>query len=320
MNKKIIIAHRGASGYLPEHTLACKAMAYAMEPDYIEQDIVLTKDDRAIVIHDRFLDTVSNVAELYPDKKRDDGRYYAIDFTLKEIQTLRIHERVHPGTHDPIYPNRFPETAITSFQIPTFEEEIEMIQGLNKSSGKNIGIYPELKGPAFHKREGKKIEEVVLGVLMKYGYTGRDSNCCVQCFEPDSIKYMRETLKSDLKMVQLVGDNTWEESPGVDYHHMLTPDGLDDVARYADAIGPWIGHIVCDMGKEQDPRITSLVKLAHERNLGIHAFTFRSDSMPMYAHSFDDMLDIFYIKMGIDGIFTDFPDKVADFLKRKHCR
>ena len=98
MDAKIVIAHRGASGYLPEHTLPAKAMAYAMHPDYLEQDVVLSKDDVPIVIHDIHLDAVTNVAELFPDRKRKDGRYYVIDYTFDELKTLRVVERFNLET------------------------------------------------------------------------------------------------------------------------------------------------------------------------------------------------------------------------------
>jgi glycerophosphoryl diester phosphodiesterase len=317
--RPIIIAHRGASGYLPEHTIACKAMAHAMDPDFLEQDVVLTLDGRPIVVHDRFLDTVSNVVELFPEKKRKDGRFYAIDFTLEEVKTLRLHERIDLATGRAAFPERFPEHAATLFEIPTLEEEIELIQGLNKSRGRNVGIYTELKAPAFHAREGKRIEETVLDVLGRYGYTGRDSNCYIQCFEPASIIHMREKLKSDLKMIQLIGDESWDDTPGVDYRLMTEPEGLDGVARYADGIGPWMNQIVPDR-KGKDPRITELVKRAHERGLCVHPYTFRLDSLPSYAKSFDELLDLFFIKAGVDGIFTDFPDRAAAFLKNAGLR
>jgi glycerophosphoryl diester phosphodiesterase len=319
-SKPIIIAHRGACGYLPEHTLPAKAMAYAMGADFLEQDAVLTKDDRVIVVHDRFLDTVTDVARCYPKRKRIDGRYYAIDFTLKEIKKLRIHERVDHDSGTPVYPGRFPVDAITHFEIPTLEEEIEMIQGMNRSTGKDVGIYVELKGPAFHRREGRHFEEIVLEILQQYGYTTRDSNCFIQCFEPESLIYMRNNLMCDLKMVQLIGDNSWAETPGVDYHTMLTPAGLDGVASYADVIGPWTYPVVGELGLGNEPRVTKLVDWAHERNLGVHVFTFRADSIPAYFNSFDGLLDLFFIKVGVDGIFTDFADLVASFLRRAGLR
>jgi glycerophosphoryl diester phosphodiesterase len=313
--KKIIIAHRGASGYLPEHTIACKAMAHAMGPDFLEQDVVLTKDGRPIVVHDIFLDTVSNVAALFPGRKRKDGRFYAIDFTLEEIRELSLHERIDLDTGRAVYPGRFPEKSMTRFEIPLLEEEIELIQGLNRSTGRDIGLYTELKGPAFHTREGKRIEETVLDVLAQYGYTKRDSNCYIQCFEPASIIHMREKLKCDLKMVQLIGDNSWEDTPGVDYAQMLTPSGLDKVSSYADAIGPWLNQIAEDQGNG-GYTFTGLVGQSHDRNMECHPYTFRADSLPSYAKSFEELLDIFLTKAGVDGIFTDFPDKAVEFVKK----
>jgi glycerophosphoryl diester phosphodiesterase len=317
--KRLIIAHRGASGYLPEHSIACKAMAHSMEPDFLEQDVVLTKDDRPIVIHDIYLDTISNVAELFPGKARRDGRYYAIDFTLKEIKELKLHERIDLKTGEAVYPGRFPLKAITRFHIPTLEEEIELILGLNKSTGRDIGLYTELKGPAFHAGEGKKIEETVLDRLKQYGFAGRDSNCYIQCFEPASIIYMRNTLKCGLKMVQLIGDDSWEDTPGVDYAHMMTPQGLDEVSGYADAIGPWMDQIIPNRTDGPD-NITGLVEMSHERGMDVHPYTFRSDSLPCYTGSFDELLDVFFQKAGVDGIFTDFPDKVVAYLKKNGCR
>jgi glycerophosphoryl diester phosphodiesterase len=318
MNKKpIVLAHRGACGYIPEHTLAGKAMACAMGADFVELDAILTKDDRAIVFHDHYLDAMTDVADLFPGKKRKDGRHYAVDFTLKEIKELSLHERLDLNTGKPVYPNRFPVPSSIHFEIPTLEEEIEFIHGLNKSMGRRVGIYLEPKGPAYHRREGKNVENAVLDIFKQFGYTGRDSNCYIQSFEPDSIRYMRHTLKSDLKMVQLIGDNTWEETPGVDYHRMLTPEGLDEVKRYADLIGPWMNQIAVEPKKGDEPEFTKLVEWAHERNMDVHPYTFRADVLPAYVKSFDELLEIFFLKMCVDGIFTDFPDRAVDFLKRE---
>ena len=115
-----MIAHRGASGYLPEHTLEAKAMAYVMNPDYIEQDLVLSKDNVPIVIHDIYLDDVTNVAETFPNRKRDDGRFYVIDFTFEEIQTLKVTERFNPKTGKQVYPNRFPQNK-SSFRLHSLQ-------------------------------------------------------------------------------------------------------------------------------------------------------------------------------------------------------
>lgn len=133
--KKIVIAHRGASGYLPEHTLQGVAMAYQMGADFIEPDCVLSKDNVPVVVHDTHIDTISDVAKKFPDRKRKDGRYYAIDFTVAELKTLAVSERFDPASGKPVYPKRFP-LGVPGFTIPTLAEEIELVQGLNKSTGR----------------------------------------------------------------------------------------------------------------------------------------------------------------------------------------
>ena len=312
----VLIAHRGASGYLPEHTLASKAMAYAMEPDFLEQDVALTKDDHAIIIHDCELDTTSNVAELFPDRKRSDGRYYALDFTLEEIKKLTIIERINLETGKRVFPGRFPLHTCINFKISTLEEEIELIQGLNRSTGKNIGIYLELKQPDLHKKDGKDIAIVVLNILKKYGYDKRESNCYIQCFESETLKYIKNTLKSELRLVQLLfADYAPELLRKYPEHKILpTPEGIKNIAEYADGIGPYIGQLVIDKGPGNEPEYTDFIKVARENNLLVHPYTFRSDALPSYVESIDELFDIFFNKIGVDGVFTDFPDKPVEFL------
>jgi glycerophosphoryl diester phosphodiesterase len=136
-----VIAHRGASGYLPEHTLEAVALAYGMGADFIEQDLVLTKDGIPVVLHDIHIDTVTDVVQKFPDRKRDDGRYYAIDFTLAELKQLNAHERINHRTGQPSFPGRFPLNQ-SIFKIPTLEEELQFIAGLYKCSGNSVGFYP----------------------------------------------------------------------------------------------------------------------------------------------------------------------------------
>jgi glycerophosphoryl diester phosphodiesterase len=315
--KPLVIAHRGACGYLPEHSLAGKALAFGMGADYVELDAILTRDDVPIVFHDHYLDAMTNVAELFPGRKRADGRHYAVDFTLEEIKKLRLHERLDLESGSEKHPGRFPAVSMARFEIPTLEEELDFIQGLNKSLDMEMGVYIEPKGPAYHRREGKDIGKAVIDMFHRFGYRSRESKCYIQSFEPDNIRYMRYTLKSDLKMVQLIGDVTWEETPGVDYVRMVTREGLDEVAHYADLIGPWMNQVIVDNGKGSKPVFTNLVEWAHERNLEVHPYTFRADAMPSYVSTFDELLEIFLFKIKVDGIFTDFPDKAVHFLKTK---
>ncbi len=206
----LVIAHRGASGYLPEHTLEAKTLAYAMKPDYIEQDVVMTKDDQLVMLHDHYLDRVTDVAERFPERARDDGRYYAIDFTLAEIKSLRVTEGFNvdeKGDKVAGYPNRFPMWK-SSFTVPTLAEEIELIQGLNQTLGYDIGLYPEIKAPWFHRHEGKDISKAVLTVLKKYGYDSKNDKIYLQSFDPIELKRINDELlpamKMDLKLVQLI--------------------------------------------------------------------------------------------------------------------
>ena len=300
--KKItVIAHRGASGYLPEHTLASKVMAYAMQVDYIEQDVVLSKDDVPIVIHDILLDDVTNVLEKYPNRKREDGRYYVIDFTFEEIKTLEVTERFDSETGLQIYPNRFPK-GTSSFRLHSLQDEIELIQGLNKSTGKNIGIYPEIKKPEFHHENGKDISKIVLNILSDYGYKTKNDKCIVQSFDAVELERIRKELKSQLFLVQLM---EFSEQKNL----------LEFYASYADGIGPWYKHLISS--KTADGfSFTPLIKEAHKLDLVVHPYTFREDQLDEFD-SFEQMIDVIIHQAGADGGFTDFPDRMREILQAK---
>ncbi|WP_254712480.1 glycerophosphodiester phosphodiesterase [Polaribacter pectinis] len=298
MNKKLVIAHRGASGYLPEHTMESKAMAFAMNPNFIEQDVVLSKDDVPIVIHDIYLDDVTDVATKFPNKKREDNRFYVIDFTFKELQTLAVSERFNPKTGEQFYPNRFPKGK-GYFKLHSLQQEIELIQGLNKSTGKNIGIYPEIKEPEFHKKEGKNLTEIVLKTLSNYGYKTKKDNCILQCFDAKELERIRKELKSKLFLVQLM------EFPE-------ETKNLKHFANYADGIGPWYKQIL-DKKVDGQWEFTSLVSEAHKFDLKVHPYTFRADQLDEFS-SFKEMMQTLLIDANVDGAFTDFPDLVVEFV------
>lgn len=297
---QINIAHRGACGYLPEHTLPAKALAYGQNPDFIEQDVVLSKDMVPIVIHDIHLDTVTDVAKKFPQRKRDDQRYYAADFTLAEIKTLNVHERIDLKTGAAVFPGRFP-VGRSVFRIPTLAEEIELIQGLNKSCGRNIGIYPEIKEPAWHRENNMDISAIVLKTLADYGYDKRESNCFLQCFDQNELKRIKTELKSELRLIQLLEGEC----------------NLDEVASYAVGIGPWIGQIISGKDADGKPIMTELVKEAKARNLLVHPYTFRVDA-PVHDFAPDQLLKILFNSAHVDGIFSDFPDVSAEFLKKNN--
>ena len=316
-SQKIVIAHRGASGYLPEHTLEAKAMAFAMGADYIEQDVVMTSDDQLIVLHDITLDRTTDVAERFPNRGRDDGRYYAIDFTLAEIRQLHASEafRVENGEKAQIFGNRFP-IGTSTFSVPTLAEEIELIQGMNKSTGKNVGIYPEIKGPEFHREAGKDISTAVVKILKSYGYTSKQDKVFLQTFSYEELKIIHDEILPaegvDLNLVQLIdgmSSNPW----------MFEEDGMDRLSAFADGVGPEKGLVVSRDSKKANIQVSDLVTRAHAAGMQVHPYTFRLDSgqVPTYADSFDELLNIHYFRADVDGVFTDFPDRAAEFLRSR---
>ncbi|AJI94650.1 glycerophosphoryl diester phosphodiesterase family protein [Yersinia ruckeri] len=329
--EKIVIAHRGASGYLPEHTLPAKAMAYAQGADYLEQDLVMTKDNELVVLHDHYLDRVTDVAERFPDRARKDGRYYAIDFTLPEIKSLKFTEGfdIKDGKKVQSYPGRFP-MGKSDFRVHTFQEEIEFIQGLNHSTGKNIGIYPEIKAPWFHRQEGKDISSKVLDVLKEYGYTGKADKVYLQCFDANELKRIKNELEPqkgmDLKLIQLVAytdwNETYEQQPNgkwvnYSYDWMFKPGAMKQVAQYADGIGPDYHMLVAAESTPNKIIFTNMVKDAHASNMMVHPYTIRADALPKYATDVNQLYDIIYNQAKVDGVFTDFPDKGVQFLQKQ---
>lgn len=298
----VVIAHRGASGYLPEHTLESATLAHSFGVDYIEPDIVLTKDNIPVILHNIHLDQTTNVAEIYPRRKRSDGRYYVIDFSLKEIKKLSAMDSINPQTKKLSYPPRFPYGE-SQFRVPTLVEFIQLVQGLNKTRKANIGIYPELKAPEFHMSEGKDIAKVVLPILEKFGYNKSDANIYLQCFHPPTLKRMREELGAKMQMVALLAENSWKES-SVDYEYYKSDKGLREIATYAQGLGPWFGQLADEKGKP-----TGLVARAHAAGLQVHPYTHRTDKLPSGFKSDKEFFKFIKGTLKVDGVFSDFSDR-----------
>ena len=295
-NGKIIIAHRGASGYLPEHTLEAKALAFAQQADYLEQDLAMSKDGKLIVIHDHFLDGLTDVAKKFPNRKRADGRYYVIDFTWPELQTLEMTENftVKDGKQVAVYPNRFPLWK-SDFKLHTFEEEIEFIQGLEKSTGKKIGIYPEIKAPWFHHQNGKDIAKATLEVLKKYGYTKKSDD-------------WHETEEKDK-------NGKWVN---YDYDWMFKEGAMKEIAKYADGVGPGWYMLIDDKNSKVGNIIyTPMVKDIATTKMELHPYTVRKDALPEFFTDVNQMYDALLNKAGATGVFTDFPDLGVQFLENQ---
>jgi glycerophosphoryl diester phosphodiesterase len=305
-NELAVIAHRGACGYLPEHTLEAKAYAHALGAHYIEQDVVATRDDQLVVLHDIHLDRVTNVAEKFPERHRDDGRFYVRDFDLGEIKSLTAWERRKDDGIDAVYAGRFP-TGVGEFRVPTLRQEIKLIQGLNQSTGRNVGIYPEIKSPAWHRSEGVDISVLALQLLDDLGYRTKNDAIFLQCFDLAETRRIRHELGCQLKLVQLLGENSWGESD-TDYNYLKTADGLRELAKTADGIGPWIGQLANTAEVDGQPVSTGLVSAAHSAGLKVHPYTFRADELPPGFESMEEMVSWFVEVLKIDGLFTDFPD------------
>lgn len=306
-----IIAHRGASGYLPEHTLPAKAMAYAMNADFLEQDVVATQDDELVVLHDVHLDRVTDVAARFPERARADGRYYVRDLDLAEIRTLSVTERVNEAGQA-VYPGRFPANT-GRFGIHTLAEELTMVAGLNRATGKATGVYPEIKRPQWHREEGVDLATKVLELLASHGYETAQDPIFLQCFDAAELVRIRTKLGCRLRLVQLIGDNRWGESE-TDYDLLKSKQGLAELAKTVDAVGPWAEQLYSVDPLSGKPVSSGFTEDAHNLGLLVHPYTFRADDLPPGFRCFEDMVRFFARDLGIDGLFTDFPDRVNRYI------
>ncbi|MEI8297899.1 MAG: glycerophosphodiester phosphodiesterase [Pseudomonadota bacterium] len=310
----IVIAHRGASGYLPEHTFAAKAYAHALGADFLEQDVVLTRDDVPVVFHDLVLEEVTNVAAVFPDRRRADGHWYLVDLDFAELSQLAVNDRVNPANGESTYPGRFGEHL--PLRIRSLAEELAFIRGLNRGTGRHAGIYTEVKSPAWHRAEGKDLSPIVLRTLADFGYSTADDNVWLQCFDAAELMRIKGELGCQLRLVQLIGENDWLESP-TDYDLLRTPAGLASVAAYASGIGPWIPQVVQWPAPGAAPVCSSLVRDAHAVGLAVHPYTLRLDQLPENAGSAAAAHQALFELADVDGLFTDFPDVTLAALGRR---
>ena len=306
MPRPAIIAHRGACGYLPEHTLPAVELAHTLGADYIEQDVVLTSDGIPIVLHDVTLELTTNVAALFPERHRDDGLFYAIDFALEEIKTLNAHERT--DSHgNPVFPGRYSGTGV-EFKVPTLAEEIETVDRLNAASGKRTGVYIELKRPEFHEQEGVDIYQAVLDVLTVFNRLGKSAETVIQCFDPETLKrFAREGIFKG-PLVQLVLTESIANWRG-DFEGMQTMSGLEQVAQYAHGLGPDINLLENMSGGPSE-----MVVAAKKLGLFLHPYTLRADSESIPGVNFEALHKKLFQDLEVDGAFTDFADQTRELL------
>jgi glycerophosphoryl diester phosphodiesterase len=315
-NKPIIIAHRGASGERPEHTLASYTLAIEQGADFIEPDLVLTKDGVLVARHENAISETTDVASK-PEfagrktSKTIDGQkvtdWFTEDFALAELKTLRAKERL------PLL--RGTNTAFDGqFEIPTFEEILSLAKAKSKETGRTIGVYPETKHPSYFASIGLAHEEPLLKTLAQFGLTKADSPVFIQSFEVENLKAMRG--KTKVRLIQLMdAEGAPADRPDWPYAQMATTEGLKAVAAYANGIGPNKAMIIprTMLGNLGEP--TSLVTDAHTAGLAVHPWTFRRENyfLPLAqksginpaAHG-DLAAEIrAFIAAGIDGFFSD---------------
>jgi glycerophosphoryl diester phosphodiesterase len=346
-NSPIVIGHRGASGYRPEHTLESYTLAIEMGADFIEPDLVLTKDGYMIARHEPMIGGTTDVAN-HPEfadrktKRMVDGveynDWFASDFTLAEIKTL--HAVQARADRDQQYNGLF--------QIPTLDEVIALTKRKSKETKRTIGIYPEIKHSTYHAEIKKANNHKLFGLhsfenkLLKKLHQAYGNSACapvfIQSFEVSNLQYL--SGKTDIQLVQLIDADdvntdgsmslvapykqpydfvvTGDERTFAD---LLTDQGLDFVKSYADAVGPWKPYLVKTVAdgidRNGDGKITindrrvdgstGVLEMAHDKGLLVHTWTFRNDAS---GYGFTDPKKemTYYFDLGVDGLFTDFAD------------
>jgi len=325
--KVLVIGHRGASALRPEHTLASYGKAIADGADFIEPDLVMTRDGVPVARHENEISGTTDVAQ-HPEfasrkaTKTIDGHavtgWFTEDFTLAELKTLRARERL-PEFRSTAYDGQF--------QIPTLDEIIDFVATESATRGRVIGIIPEIKHSTYFQKAGLPMEDRVLAILAAHAYT-RTAPVEIQSFEVANLRYLRGKLGKahpNIRLLQLLDDATEQPYDVVaaggklSYGGMMTPKGLHDIATYADAIGPNIRAIIPLASDGSLGKPTSLVRDAHAAKLEVHPYTFRPENHfqaknfwqgndPKAFNEAGSIAEIrAYLAAGVDAFFTDDP-------------
>jgi glycerophosphoryl diester phosphodiesterase len=355
----LVTGHRGAPGYLPDHTLEGYKLAIKMGADYIEPDLVATKDGHLIARHEPNIGTTTDVADKFPERMRDgvvDGivvedEWFASDFTLKEIRTLRA---VQP------LPDERPTEFDGKFKIPTFEEVLALVKKEGRKRGRPVGVYPETKHSTYHRELGLPLERRLVDALERAGLNHKRAPVIIQSFEQSNLRFLDRITPVTLSQLVDAGgvnldgtlfyeapsDRPYDWTVSGDpvltartYGYFATNAGLDEIAEYADIVAPWKLYIVPTTGTDangdgeaddvngdgtvderdrQLGRPTSLIRRAHKRGLDVHTWTFRNEPRRLASDYFrwaggneleaaKNEYKLFYA-LGIDGLFSDFPD------------
>ena len=324
-----VIGHRGASGERPEHTLASYGLAIDEGADFVEPDLVMTKDHVLVARHENEISGTTDVGA-HPEfaarraTKTIDGQtatgWFTEDFTLAELKTLRARERLaqlRPAN----------ASYDGQFTIPTFQEILDLVSARNKGSGHRVGVYPEIKHGTHFDRLGMNMETPLLEILAKNGYTRASDPVFIQSFEVGNLERLHKRTR--LRLVQLIdAEGGPADKPDLSYASMVTPEGLKAVARYADAIGVTKGLIVPRDASGASQAATTLVADAHKAGLKVHVWTFRAENafLPRELRKGDSPAahgDLKvelrqFRKLGVDAVFSDFPGIAVIALKDQH--
>jgi glycerophosphoryl diester phosphodiesterase len=345
--RPLVIGHRGYAGLLPDHTLPGYKLAIEMGADYIEPDLVSTKDGVLVARHEPNIAATTDVAQHpeFASRERDavvdgatDHGWFVSDFTLKELKTLRA---VQP------FADR-PQRFNGKFEIPTFEEVLDLRDRMSKKLHRQIGVYPETKHPTYHERLGLPLEAKLVRALERHGLDHKRSPVFIQSFEQSNLKKLN--TMTPVRLVQLVDANDVNPDGTLDYTapfdrpydwtvsgrtdtfgFFATDAGLQEISTYADGIGPWKRYIVSTaavdsngdgtVGDENgDGRVdeadrkllppTDLVARAHARGLVVHPYTFRNEQRRLaYDYAGNPVNEyLHFYGLGVDGLFSDFPN------------
>ncbi len=323
----IIIAHRGLSGEYPEHTLAGYKAAIDAGADYIEPDLVLTKDGMLVARHENEISETTDVAQRteFKDRKTDkliDGQkmtgWFTEDFTLAELKTLRAKERL---------PQLRSTAQDGQYDVPTFDEILTLLAAVNKGRATPVGVYPETKHPSYFTEIGLPHDAPLLALLEKYGYRGPNARVFIQSFEVDNLKALR--TKTDLPLIQLMdADGAPADHPETPYASMASAQGLKQIATYANGVGPNKAMVIPRNALGFLGSSTAFVADAHAAGLKVHPWTFRRENyfLPtgqksgINPASHGDLAAEIkaFLNAGVDGIFTDnTPQAVAAEIKAR---
>jgi glycerophosphoryl diester phosphodiesterase len=298
--RPLVIAHRGASGHRPEHTLEAYALAIATGADFIEPDLVSTRDGVLIARHENEIGGTTDVATKYPARRATkviDGDsvtgWFSEDFTWDELRTVRARERLP-----------FRSRAYDGqFAVPTFDEVLALADSAGRRRGRAVGVYPETKHPTYFRSIGLPLEEKLLAALSAHGLDRRSAPVFIQSFESGNLRELR--VRTRVRLVQLVYDSS-----------QVTPAALREIATYADAIG---AHTRLIVPAQPGAPTTSVVRDAHAAGLLVHVWTLRSEAQFLAErYKGDPLAEVRELAaLGVDGMFGDFPDVLLEALGRR---